>query len=78
MISPLATHEARASSISPGPPVPSPLKVQPKFFEKGIGTQVMLASLSGHAEQLLFDKARRILRPADVEILREDLDQVGN
>jgi len=36
----------------------------------------MLASQTIHAEQLLFDKARRILSSADVEILKEDLDQV--
>ena len=75
-ISPLATHDTRATSVQTGPAVTSPLKLKSKFFEKGIGTQVMLASQTGHAEQLLFDKARRILSSADIEILKEDLDQV--
>ena len=47
-----------------------------KFFEKGLGTQVMLANISSQAKQLLFDKARRVLTEEGVEILREDLVQV--
>lgn len=85
MLSPLATHEARASTTSPSP-VSSPdsgsggggpLKVRSKFFEKGLGTQVMLANVSSQAKQLLFDKARRVLSEEGVEILREDLVQVS-
>ena len=75
-ISPLATHEARATST----PVPGPdgrLKVTPKFFEKGVGTQVMLSSTtSSLAKELLFDKARRLLEDNDVESLRDNMQQV--
>lgn len=79
--SPLATHETRAFTSSPSPvpsPDSSPVKVKPKFFEKGVGTQVMLANMSSQAKQLLFDKARRILSEEDVEILKEDLVQVSH
>lgn len=76
VVSPLAMHETRAFPSSPSP-TSSP-KVKPKFFEKGLGTQVMLANISSQAEQLLFDKARRILSKEDLEILKEDLVQVGS
>ena len=79
VVSPLATHETRASTSSPSPmssPDMGSLKVKPKFFERGIGTQVMLASMTSQAEQLLFDKARRLLSKEDVEILKEDFEQV--
>lgn len=83
VLSPLATHETRASTTSPSPVSSpdsgssSPLKVKSKFFEKGLGTQVMLANVTSQAKQLLFDKARRVLSEEGVEILREDLVQVG-
>lgn len=78
VVSPLATHEARASVSSPiSSPEAGPLHVKSKFFEKGIGTQVMLASMTSQAEQLLFDKARRVLSEEDAEILKEDLVQVN-
>lgn len=86
VLSPLATHETRASTTSPSPvsspdsgsnDSSSPLKVKSKFFERGLGTQVMLANVSSQAKQLLFDKARRVLSEEGVEILREDLVQVG-
>ena len=85
ILSPLATHETRASTASPSPVSSpdsgsngsnSPFKVKSKFFEKGLGTQVMLANVSSQAKQLLFDKARRVLSEEGVEILREDLIQV--
>lgn len=80
-VSPLATHEARASTTSSPSPVSSPspdahTRVRPKFFEKGLGTQVMLANVTSQAKQLLFDKARRQLSEEDAEILKEDLVQV--
>lgn len=88
VLSPLATHEARAFTTSPSP-VSSPdsasngsgggggpVTVKSKFFERGLGTQVMLANVSSQAKQLLFDKARRVLSEEGVEILREDLVQV--
>lgn len=77
-ISPLATHEARAAST----PVPATglegrLKVTPKFFEKGVGTQVMLSSTtSSLAKELLFDKARRLLEEDDVDSLRDSAQEV--
>jgi hypothetical protein len=52
------------------------MRVKSKFFEKGLGTQVMLANISSQAKELLFDKARRVLSEEGVEILREDLIQV--
>ncbi len=83
-LSPLAIHETRASTTSspsplssPSPDLPAgPMKVKPKFFERGLGTQVMLANVSSQAKQLLFDKARRQLSEEDAEILKEDLVQV--
>ena len=82
-VSPLATHETRASTTSSPSPLsrPSPdmpTKAKPKFFERGLGTQVMLANISSQAKQLLFDKARRQLSEEDAEILKEDLIQVCN
>ena len=94
VLSPLATHEARASttsSPSPIPSSPSPIPSSPspvpspdngssaraKFFERGVGTQVMLANVSAQAKQLLYDKARRVLSGEDVKILKEDLIQVS-
>ena len=75
-ISPLATHEARATSS----PVLGPegrLTVTPKFFEKGVGTQVMLSSTtSSLAKELLFDKARRLLEEDDVDELRDNTQKV--
>lgn len=78
-ISPLATHEARAmaaaSPVAAGPD--GRLKVKPKFFEKGVGTQVMLSSTtSSLAKELLFDKARRVLDEDEVESLRDSTQQV--
>lgn len=80
VLSPLATHDTRASTSSSSP-LSSPesggsLVRKSKFFEKGLGTQVMLANISSQAKQLLFDKARRVLTGEGVEILREDLVQV--
>ena len=80
--SPLATHETRAGSTSSPSPIPSPdssspIKVKPKFFEKGVGTQVMLANMSSQAKQLLFHKARGLLSEEDLKILKEDLLQVS-
>ncbi len=81
VVSPLATHEARASGSSPSPvsspDAGGPLKIKSKFFERGLGTQVMLASMTSQAKQLLYDKARRVLSEEDVEILKEDIEQVS-
>ena len=53
------------------------LKVTPKFFEKGVGTQVMLSSTtSSLAKELLFDKARRLLDEDDADFLRDCTQQV--
>ena len=72
-ISPLATHEARAASS----PVAGGVTVTPKFFEKGVGTQVMLSSTtSSLAKELLFDKARRLLDEDEVDSLRDHAQQV--
>lgn len=80
-VSPLATHEARASSTSSPSPLSSPdiqpMQVKSKFFERGLGTQVMLANMTSQAKQLLFDKARRVLSEEDADILKEDLVQVS-
>ncbi len=51
--------------------------IKSKFFERGLGTQVMLASMTSQAKQLLYDKARRVLSEEDVEILKEDIEQVS-
>lgn len=77
-ISPLATHGARAAS-SPvaGHGGEGRLTVTPKFFEKGVGTQVMLSSTtSSLAKELLFDKARRLLEEDEVDSLRDNVQQV--
>ena len=75
-ISPLATHGARAAS-SPVAGAEGRLTVTPKFFEKGVGTQVMLSSTtSSLAKELLFDKARRLLEEDEVDSLRDNIQQV--
>ena len=75
-ISPLATHGARAAS-SPVAGGEGRLTVTPKFFEKGVGTQVMLSSTtSSLAKELLFDKARRLLEEDEVDSLRDNIQQV--
>lgn len=73
IISPLATHESRAA---PSPSFTSPSAVTPKFFEQGVGTQVMLASMSSQAKELLIDHARRKMQEADVSKLKECLEKV--
>ncbi len=73
VVSPLATHESRAVRSSS---FTSPTSVVPKFFERGVGTQVMLASMSSQAKELLLDHARRMMREVDVAKLRESLEQV--
>lgn len=78
-ISPLATHEARASTQSPGAIRKSSNEGldTPKFFEKGIaGSQVMLASTTSQAHQMLFDRARRLLNEEDAELLKQNVEQV--
>ena len=53
------------------------LRVTPKFFEKGVGTQVMLTSTtSSLAKELLYDKARRLLNNDDADFLRDCTQQV--
>ena len=74
VVSPLATHESRASSTSQ---FTSPTSVTQKFFERGIGTQVMLASSSSQAKQLLLDHVRRVLDEEDVITMRESLKKVS-
>ena len=75
-ISPLATHEARAVS-SPVAGGEGKFTVTPKFFEKGVGTQVMLSSTtSSLAKEMLFDKARRLLEEDEVDSLRDNAQQV--
>lgn len=75
VVSPLATHESRAPSTSP---FTSPTSVTQRFFERGIGTQVMLASSSGsQAKQLLLDHARRLLIEEDVITMRKRLKKVS-
>ena len=76
-ISPLATHEARAASSLAAAGAEGRLMVTPKFFEKGVGTQVMLSSTtSSLAKELLFDKARRLLDDDEVDSLRDHAQQV--
>ena len=71
-ISPLATHEARAASSPAAAGAEGRLTITPKFFEKGVGTQVMLSSTtSSLAKELLFDKARRLLEEDEVDSLRD-------
>ena len=50
----------------------------PKFFEKGVGTQVMLSSTtSSLAKELLFDKARRLLEEDQMDSLRDSAQLVS-
>ena len=75
-ISPLATHGARAAS-SPAAGGGGRFTVTPKFFEKGVGTQVMLSSsTSSPAKELLFDKARRLLEEDEVDSLKDNVQEV--
>ena len=53
------------------------ITVTSKFFEKGVGTQVMLSSTtSSLAKELLYDKARRLLNNDDTDFLRDCTQQV--
>ena len=47
-----------------------------KFFEYGMGTQMMMASTSSQAKQLLLDRARRLLADSDMEALKDKLKMV--
>lgn len=49
-----------------------------RFFAHGMGTQLMLASASSQAEQLLLDRARRLLGSREVEALLKRLNKVGS
>ena len=88
-LSPLATHESKATSSSPptrrthvDPPIAHSQREQPTtdssqhFFEHGMGSQIMLASSGSQAKQLLLDRARRTLEQLEVEALQEKLKQV--
>ena len=79
-LSPLATHESKATSSSP--PTrrthvdPLTADSSQHFFEHGMGSQIMLASSGSQAKQLLLDRARRTLEQPEVEALQEKLKQV--
>ncbi len=49
---------------------------EPKFFEYGVGTQVMLSSASSQAMGILLSRARKLLDAAAVGELRERIKQV--
>ena len=48
----------------------------PKFFQHGVGTQLMLASLSSSAKAMLMDSARRLLGTEEIQALTERLKEV--
>lgn len=48
----------------------------PKFFQHGVGTQLMLASLSSSAKAMLMDSARRLLGEEEIQALTERLKEV--
>ncbi len=50
---------------------------EPRFFEYGVGTQVMLSSASSQAMGILLSRARKLLDAAAVGELRERIKQVG-
>ena len=85
-MSPLATHESKATSSSPptrrihmdthtAHSQPTADSSQ-HFFEHGMGSQIMLASSGSQAKQLLLDRARRTLEQPEVEALQEQLKEV--
>ena len=47
-----------------------------RFFERGIGTQIMLASTTSRAKQLLLDRTRRLLAREDCQTLERALKKV--
>ena len=88
-MSPLATHESKATSSSPptrrihvDTHTAHSQREQPTadssqhFFEHGMGSQIMLASSGSQAKQLLLDRARRTLEQPEVEALQEQLKEV--
>lgn len=48
----------------------------PKFFQHGVGSQMMLASATSQAKQMLLDSARRHLSGHEIDKLQEKLGQV--
>jgi len=88
-MSPLATHESKATSSSPPTrrthvdthtahyQMEQPTADSSQhFFEHGMGSQIMLASSGSQAKQLLLDRARRTLEQPEVEALQEQLKEV--
>ena len=47
-----------------------------KFFQHGVGSQMMLASATSRAKQMFLDSARRHLSSHDVDQLQDKLSQV--